>query len=104
MWVPDGDGYRLTAPLVWGIGRAGGPQVVVPAGFAFDVSVPRPLRPRFRGEAVLRAACLHDWCLADGWRWVAAAAVFEEVLAEGGVSWWRRAAMVGAVRMWGWVR
>jgi len=77
---------------------------VAPAGFVFDVSAGFLSRHLSRYEAVLKASALHDWCLKDGWRWVAAAAVFEEVLAEHGVGWFRRFLLVGSVRLWGWIR
>ena len=98
-YAPEGGGYRTTAPLEWHVGREGGPVVVVPPGFPFEVSTPPGLRwaadphdPRY-----LKAAALHDWCLADGWDSVSAAAVFWTALEADGVGLARRVAMFLAV-------
>ena len=78
-----GDRYVLTAPLVWEVGRRGsGWMYVVPAGFAFDLSVPRLLTwlVSRHYRAWLLPAALHDHLLAQG---------FDYAFAGGE---WRRAA------------
>lgn len=96
--------YATTTPLAWGIGREGGPEIIIPSGFPFDVSVPPPLRwwasphdPRY-----LRAAALHDWLLLDGWWRVTAGAIFLEALRADGVGRIRRLAMWLAVSLYRW--
>lgn len=96
--------YITTAPLTWGIGREGGPQITIPPGATFNVSIPRPLRwwasphdPRY-----LRAAALHDYLLADGWWRVTAGAVFLEALRADRVGAARRLLMWLAVSLYRW--
>ena len=95
-WAPKGRKYVTLVPLRWEIGAEGSDLwLTVPAGFVFDVSIPRGLGwladPDDR--RYLAAAALHDWCLLDGWdRW-AAGSVFRAALEADGVSRTRRAAM-----------
>ena len=69
-WTGKGDRYVLTAPLEWRVGaRTSDWRLVVPAGFVFDISVPRVLtwivsrhhRPWMIGSAI------HDYLLAHGY-------------------------------------
>ncbi len=80
-------------------------QVEVPAGFAFDVSVPRLLRWWIdpHDERLLKAAALHDYALHRlGWPREVAAAPFGHCLREAGVSRGKRLAMIVAVIVWRW--
>lgn len=79
--------------------------LIVPAGFRFDVSVPRPLWPVFdpHDPRYLVAAALHDYALHRlRWSREAAAAPFGEALRAAGVGRVRRLAMVLAVIVWRW--
>lgn len=104
-WIRQGARYRLTADLPWEIGRPGsGLALVVPAGTAFDVSIPWALRrwldphnPRF-----LRAAALHDHALALGWDRVTAAALFHAALKSDQVRPALRCLMFLAVALYRW--
>lgn len=94
--------YRLSRPLDWRIGHIDGPMYVVPAGFEFDVSVPRllrwlfdPHRPDFH-----KAAALHDHMLQADWSRITAAAEFHNALKADAVSAWRRLVMLIAVMLW----
>ena len=105
IWYAAGAGcaFVTVRPVSWCIGRAGsGMRLEVPAGFSFDVSVPRPLAWAFdpRAPEYLRAACVHDWLLADRWHRITAGAVFAEVLAADGVPAWRRLVMWLAVSLY----
>lgn len=94
--------YRLTRPLVWKIGHIDGPIYTVPAGFAFDLSMPSWLRWLFdpHRRDFHKAAALHDHMLAAGWSRITAAAEFHNALKADGVSAWRRLAMLIAVIIW----
>ncbi|NSY36881.1 DUF1353 domain-containing protein [Leisingera sp. ANG59] len=105
-WVRRGRAYVTTEPVSWEIGRPGsGLKLRVPAGFRFDVSVPRwarwvfdPHDPRY-----LLAAALHDYAIHRlDWCRVSAAAPFSEALRAAGVSRVRRLAMVLAVIIHKW--
>ena len=80
-----------------------GAFLTVPEGFGFDVSVRgfgwlfNPHDPRY-----LKAACLHDYALTQGWSRTAAAGPFADALVAGGVPSWRRFLMVAAVIIWKW--
>ncbi|MGR3626808.1 MAG: DUF1353 domain-containing protein [Limimaricola sp.] len=110
MSIPDwcapvgGTLYTTTGPLTWGIGRKSGPPITVPPGFAFDVSIPRPLWLAFspHDPRYLRAAAIHDWLLTDGWWRVTAGAVFLEALRADGVGRIRRLLMWLAVSLYRW--
>jgi hypothetical protein len=54
--------YELLEPVVWRIGHINGPEHIVPAGFIFDVSIPRFLRWLYHPTAreYFKAAALHD--------------------------------------------
>lgn len=103
-YVPlPGPRFEVRHPVIWEIGRKGsGLWVTVPPGYVFDVSVPPPLRWLFdpADPRYLKAACLHDWLLDDGWYRVTAAGVFGAALRADGVGFWRRVAMVVAVVLW----
>lgn len=95
-WAIDhGDHFVTRYPLAWDIGRKGGPRVTVPAGFRFDVSIPRWLwwaaSPRDR--RYLGAAAVHDWLLADGWDVWTSGAQFRAALEADGVPFLRRLLM-----------
>jgi hypothetical protein len=103
---PRGDGFwGVTLPLSWDIGKSGsGLTLTVPAGFAFDVSVPwwaRWILPP-RDQRFLKAACLHDYTLLDGWDRVSAAAVFSTALKADGVGRGKRLVMTLAVIVANW--
>jgi hypothetical protein len=92
--------FRVTRPVKWEVGRLGsGLWAIVPIGYVFDVSIPRPLRWSFdpRDPRYLKAAALHDWALDDGWDGVSSAALFSDALKADGVGVLRRLAMVLAV-------
>lgn len=97
--------YRVVKPIYWDIFYLGsGLTVHVPAGYDFDVSVPKWLCWLVNPHKVefLKAACLHDFLLESGSDRVTAAAVFHEALKADGVSLWRRLAMWLAVSLWKW--
>jgi len=91
--LAEGRAFRVLAPLTWHVGAKGsGLSVTVPTGFTFDASVPwwgrwyqDPLDPKLR-----RASALHDWALANGWRRIPAASLFEDALYADGVGRVRR--------------
>lgn len=100
-FIRVGSTYRTTETLTFQHGAGVNiVTMIVPRGFAFDVSVPRPVRwlfdphdPRF-----LRAAALHDYALHRlDWPREIAAAPFGESLRRDGVSRVKRLAMVLAV-------
>ena len=102
--VPVPGNIRFTAdrPLSWELGVLGsGLVVTVPGCFEHDVSVPRALWWLFspRDPTYQRAARLHDWLLAGGWRAWDCAAVFDGALRADAVSRSRRHLMVAAVLM-----
>lgn len=98
----DGIKYRLERDLTWRIGHIDGPSYTVPAGFTFDVSVPRLLRwllnPHDR--RLLKAAALHDHMLEAGWSRITAGAEFHNALKADEVTAWRRLAALLAVLVW----
>lgn len=94
--------YRLDAPLVWRIGHIDGPAYTVPAGFEFDMSVPRFLRWLFdpHRRDFHKAAALHDHMLESGWSRITAGAEFHNALHADGVAAWRRLLALFAVMIW----
>ena len=95
--------FRNEVDLPWEVGRKGsGALVVVPAGFIFDVSVPPGARWIFDpgDPAYLKASCVHDWLLVDGWDRITAGAVFHEILRTQDISVFRRLVMWLAVSLW----
>jgi len=75
--------YRAIRPLRWEIGIKGsGLWVTVPAGFDFDVSIPRAARWFFNPHdyRYLKAAALHDHMLDQEWDAQTAAAIFYRAL------------------------
>lgn len=95
--------FRLIEPLHWEVGRVGsGLVAIVPAGYLFDVSVPRHLRwlvsPADR--RLLLAAAIHDWLLDDNWSANRAAIEFYHGLRAGGVGCFWAATMTTAVLIW----
>lgn len=106
-WRHFGDtDYRLTADLKWYVGKANsGLNIIVPAGFPFNVSIPLLIAATFNFAAIrfvcillfghplfdpndrryLPAAALHDWWLAKGWDRVEGGAVFRTALLACGV-------------------
>jgi hypothetical protein len=101
--VDDENGiWRLTVPLVFESDEIG--HVVVPSGFETDfASVPRiPVAYFVAGDTARYAAVVHDYLYSE--RTVSrevADGVFLEAMKTSGVSWWRRALMHRAVRMFG---
>jgi len=98
-----GGDYLTDADLRWDLGKEGsGLTYTVPAGFRFDVSVPRILQWAFNpnDRRFLKAAALHDHMLESGWSRIESAAVFHEALKADGVQRWRRLAMFLAVALW----
>lgn len=78
-----GDRYQTTTPIIWEIGRVGsGERLTVPQGFPFDVSIPWYLQWLFDPHDLrfLKAACLHDYGLHDGWDRRTIGAIFHEAL------------------------
>jgi len=96
--------YRAIRPLRWEIGIKGsGLWVTVPAGFDFDVSIPRPLRWAFdpHDERYLKAAALHDYAIHElQWPRVAAASLFSEALRAQALGRLHRLVMVLGVIVW----
>jgi hypothetical protein len=94
-----------TKPIEWEVGMKGsGLWLVVPAGTAFDVSVPKllrwlinPMNPRY-----FKASAMHDYTLASGWDRVSAAAAFSNGLRADGIGIWTRLTMVIGVIAWNW--
>ena len=72
---------------------------MVPAGYEFDVSIPRALSWAFdpTDPRYLKASALHDWALDQGWDGVSSAASFSDALLAEKVGFARRWAMVFAV-------
>lgn len=101
-----GGKYQARAPIRSEIGgQSAGLFLEVPAGFVFDVSVPRPLRWLVdpHDARLLAAAALHDYALHRlGWPREVAAAPFGAALRAAGVSRAKRLAMVLAVIVWKW--
>jgi hypothetical protein len=97
------DSYRLIKPLVWELGRKGSGLVwTVPAGFIFDVSIPKifhwivsPHDRRF-----LLAAAIHDHMLVDGWSGNRAAIEFYHGLRATGCGKFLSVVMSAAVLGW----
>lgn len=91
--------------LIWHIGRKNSGYVyIVPAGFAFDVSVPwwaRAVVSR-TDSRFMKAACLHDHMLIEKWDRTTAAGVFNDALRADGVSKAKRFAMFLAVASFKW--
>lgn len=98
----DGIEYRLERDLVWRIGHVDGPTYVVPAGFTFEVSVPRALQWLYdpHDRRMLKAAALHDHMLEAGWSRITAGAEFHNALKADEVPAWRRLAALIAVLVW----
>lgn len=98
-----GTRYETITPLTWEIGTKGsGLKYTVPEGVLFDVSIPRPLLWAFdpHDPRYLKAACLHDRMLWDGWTRVSCGAVFNDALQADGVPVPRRLLMWLAVSLW----
>jgi hypothetical protein len=98
-----GGDYLTDADLRWDLGKEGsGLTYTVPAGFRFDVSVPRILQWAFspKDRRFLKAAALHDHMLENGWSRIESAAVFHEALKADKVSRLKRLAMFLAVALW----
>lgn len=72
----------------------------VPQGFVTDgASVPRPLWNLFPPVGrYLVAAIVHDYWLEEGAGWPVSNRVFDQVLRDLEINWWRRVVMVNAVR------
>lgn len=101
LFVPIGGiRYRTTAEIAWERGEKGsGWWFHVPAGTAFDVSVPLPLRwiVSPHDKRFLKAAALHDAMLLAGVDRLRAAAEFNLALKADGVGRAKRLAAVAAV-------
>lgn len=93
--------FELTQDLV----VDGGPSATsytVPAGFVTDAaSVPRVLWSVFPPIHYFVPAAVHDHALQSGVPWPVANDLFDRVLRAEGVTGWRRATMVWAVRLYG---
>lgn len=93
--------YASNSSLALRVGGEGAHlTIVVPAGYEFDVSVPRQLRWAFspHDHRFLRAAAFHDYALHElNWPRELAAAPFGHALREDGVGRVRRLMMVLAV-------
>lgn len=108
--VPDwcrrsGARYVVTRPLSWSIDTDRDAELIVPAGFTFDVSIPPALHWLLNPHDTryLRAACLHDYALHElRWPRVAAAAPFSMALRAEDLGRAHRLAMVLAVIVWNW--
>lgn len=98
--------YRTLAPIRAEFGtQAAGLFLEVPAGFVFDVSVPRLARwlVNPHDARFLQAAALHDYALHRlGWSRELAAAPFGLALRNADVSRFKRLASVLAVIVWKW--
>ena len=95
--------FRSEVDVPGEIGRNGsGALVVVPAGFIFDVSIPPGARWIFDpcDPAYLKASCVHDWLLVDGWDRVTAGAVFHEILRTEKICLGQRLVRWFAVSLW----
>jgi hypothetical protein len=96
------DKFVTIKELVWRIGSKSGPEYRIPAGWTFDVSVPKALQWLFSPSEpkFMKAAALHDHMLVYGWDRVTAGAVFHEALKADGVSVAKRLAMWLAVSLY----
>jgi hypothetical protein len=100
--VPMGDDFITVRAIRWHLGRSGSGWVyTVEAGFRFDVSIPVWAQWAFdpKDERYLKAACLHDHMLENGWSRVTAGAEFHEALRADGVGRIRRKLMWLAVSL-----
>ena len=101
-----GHRFQTIKDVAWELGAKGsGLWVRVPAGYVFDVSVPRLLRWITRPDdlRLLKAACLHDYALAVlRWDRVTSAAAFSEALRAAGFGRFRRLFLVFCVIAWRW--
>lgn len=99
-----GDGCYITNQvIIWELGKkSSGYLYKVPAGFKFDVSVPKYLRWAFdpSDKRFVKAAALHDHMLINEWSRIESAAVFHEALKADGVSRFERFTMFIAVVLW----
>ena len=103
--LPDGNSWRLVAPLVY-VSNIIGP-LRIPTGFITDfASVPRlPLAYMLMGGVAHKAAVVHDFLYQFGSvDRRTADRVFKEAMEVTGVSAWRRYPMYLAVRLFGWMR
>lgn len=95
--------WRVDTPLVY-YSKKFDREVMVPAGFHTDfASVPRwPLAHWLTADCAHAPAVIHDYlyvvCPVNK---ATADAIFLEAMEDTGVSWWRRKAMYGAVRLGG---
>lgn len=100
--------YVTTSPLVMDVGGNGGQglmSVIVPAGFKFNVTVPKPLRWLIspHDKRLLRAAAFHDYALYRlKWSREMAAAPFGHELRKENFGKVRRLVMVLGVITWNW--
>lgn len=94
--------YRLIDAVSWHVGMIGGPVVIVPPGFEFDVSVPPWLQWLYspHERKFFKAAALHDYLLAKGWDRMTSGAIFHDALRADGVPVWRALSMWLAVSLW----
>jgi Protein of unknown function (DUF1353) len=107
-FAPHPGGFISEAALPWELGRRGsGLWVTVPAGFVFDMSIPRALHWAFdpRDGRYMKAAALHDYALqARGFDRVSSAALFSSALAADRVPAWQNLFFTLSVIAWHWPR
>lgn len=101
----NGIRYVTMQTVEWDIGHIGsGMTILIPAGFEFDMSIPRIMRwlinPHARNS--LPAACVHDWLLYCQWDRPRAAAEFNLALKAYGIGPIKRALMFLAVAFYKW--
>lgn len=93
--APSGAGrHRVTRAFIWSVGKKHSKWMLwIPEGFEFDSSVPRWLRPVFppNDPWFLKAACVHDMLLAEGFRFAFADS-----------QWFEAALSVGAPKLRTW--
>ena len=81
-------------------------EVKVPAGFITDgASIPAGFRWLFSPTGrYFGAAIVHDYILVTEWNWNKANDQFEKEMKALGIKNWRRALIIGAVSVWGWIQ
>ena len=94
--------YRVKKDITWQVGSLTGPKFIVPAGFIFDVSVPKFARWIFNphDKQYFKAAAIHDYMLVNDWSRLTAGAEFNSALKADKVVVWRRFVMWLTVSLW----
>ena len=95
--------FVVLLPIIWEFGKKGSNYIfTVPAGFIFDVSIPKIATIFFDPTDIkyLKAAALHDCLLENKYDWVFSAAAFNEALRADRVGFFKRTIMFFSVLLW----